>query len=444
MASLRLVVTENEPSTLLKDFSAFIHGLIECSPILTPVNEFISPEALYELNKKMTHPISGIAPLADQRSYPMLHLFYHLALAGKLFQKSLGKENRFFLKQTARVQLYEGLKPAEKYFFLLETLWTDVNWDKLQDASRGEFQFRVPLALSALSEMRPGKEVSLKESGGGKFDYPLVFGSLSNILLYFSYFGFWEIKPDEESAKLGASKRYFFAKSMTPSLLGVTVAPILLEARPPALWNLPSRREAGELKAKPGSPLPADSMHRSFKRELLLGVGKPKAGFKMDKGKAGEPFFLPFAPLFGDGELQRTLPREEMGLVDGTYVFKVSLRGGLWRRIEISAHDTLLNLHRSIQEAFEFDNDHLYAFFMDGKRWSREMFTSPSDEEGPHVDQVRIGELGLYVGQKILYLFDFGDEWRFQVRLEDIRMESPRPSKPKIVEKKGKAPEQYG
>ena len=34
----------------------------------------------------------------------------------------------------------------------------------------------------------------------------------------------------------------------------------------------------------------------------------------------------------------------------------------------------------------------------------------PYEEEGPWVDDVRIGELGLFIGQNILYLFDYGDE----------------------------------
>jgi len=62
------------------------------------------------------------------------------------------------------------------------------------------------------------------------------------------------------------------------------------------------------------------------------------------------------------------LPREWLRFVDGTYVFKVALARDLWRRIKISAGDTLLSLHRSIQEAYHFGGDHLYSFFMDGKR----------------------------------------------------------------------------
>ena len=81
---------------------------------------------------------------------------------------------------------------------------------------------------------------------------------------------------------------------------------------------------------------------------------------------------------------------------------------------------------------------------MDGEAWSDDKFSSPNDDEGPYVDEVRIGELALSEGQCILYLFDYGDEWRFQVTLEEIRKSGTKPRNPKLVEQKGKAPEQYG
>ena len=200
------------------------------------------------------------------------------------------------------------------------------------------------------------------------------------------------------------------------STFGVTLARVLSETRDLFYWNLPYRRkEYGEWRAIPGSPLHGE-----------------------------EPFFLPFFPLLPEGELEKTLPREGVKFVDGTYVFKVSLAKDLWRRIEIAADHTLLDLHRAIQKAYNFDDDHLYSFFMDGRAWSYERFVSPYEEEGPWVDDVRIGELGLFIGQNILYLFDYGDEWHFRVELEEIRTEGRKPREPKIIEKKGKAPKQYG
>lgn len=43
-----------------------------------------------------------------------------------------------------------------------------------------------------------------------------------------------------------------------------------------------------------------------------------------------------------------------------------------------------------------------------------------------------------------MYLFDFGDEWKFDVELMGIDKEAPLPLNPIMMESKGKAPEQYG
>ena len=231
----------------------------------------------------------------------------------------------------------------------------------------------------------------------------------------------------------------------------MTLAPILKETREWLLRNLPYRRDFfGEWKVLPGSPLSEETGEGLYQLQnifQLLGLEekpeRPKKVTEVDRGKPGDPFFLPFVPLFAKGELQKTLPREGIKFVDGTYTFKVSLARNLWRRIEVSAKHTLLDLHYAIQDAYSFDDDHLYSFFMDGEPWSHERFTSPYDDEGPHVDEVLIGESGLSVGQSILYLFDYGDEWRFQVELEGIRLEGAKPRKPRIVAEQGKAPEQY-
>ena len=137
-----------------------------------------------------------------------------------------------------------------------------------------------------------------------------------------------------------------------------------------------------------------------------------------------------------------TLPRVQ-AMTAGTYTFKVSLNGKTWRRVELAAQHTLEDLHLIIQEAFELNDDHLYCFFMDGKRWSRNSINCTADDHGPYVTEAKIGRLGLEPGQEILYLFDYGDEWFFKVLLEEITEVGPMPLKPVVKAKKGNSPDQY-
>lgn len=441
--STRFKITETEPTPLLKDFAVFVEYVRTHQVVLTPTNEFIKGKDLYELNQEMTDPVLDNTPRTAQTLYPLLHLFYHLGLSGKLLQKAAGKGGRMVLEPTERLELYEALKPAERYFFLLETLWVDADWQQLQAGYFGRISpYALPLVLEYLSEQQPGKSIDLKRDEQGLRLAP-AFSDLEYFLLYFSLFGFWQFTRAKDTEDI--SRRYVRAESITPLAWGVALAPILMQARDFFQWNLPDRREAGEWNAIPGSPLSEGNLNQRIYEFLEQVTGKPSkvAGDKY-RGMPGEPFFLPFVPLVAEGDLERTLPREGVQFVDGTYVFKVALRNNLWRRIEISAKQTLLDLHYAIQRAYRFDNDHLYSFFMDGKAWSRERFTSPYDDRGPHVDEVQIGGVGLSEGQRILYLFDYGDEWRFQVTLEEIRKVGPKPRRPKVVEEKGKAPAQYG
>ncbi len=69
--------------------------------------------------------------------------------------------------------------------------------------------------------------------------------------------------------------------------------------------------------------------------------------------------------------------------------------------------------------------------------------TSKAPANGLYTDTVKIGNLGLMPGQKMSYIFDFGDMWKFDVLLLDIDKDKPLPLHPQIEEYKGDSPEQY-
>ncbi|MEZ4867773.1 MAG: hypothetical protein R3C14_40985 [Caldilineaceae bacterium] len=245
-----------------------------------------------------------------------------------------------------------------------------------------------------------------------------------------------------------------------------------------------------------------------------------------------------------------------------SYTFHVTLpgHGRTWRKVELSGEDTLEALHLAIQDAYDFDADHLYSFFMSGKAWDQSTeYNLPEgaspwgstvvlDEEGeefedeedgaeeddedtamspfaglegmamPNPEQIRmmmqmlqsdaearqqfidamstqmgvppamaqmivgnlaamtegmsdedlnsvlqmgnpfgaqeeaqgdvrvttLDSLQLRKGQTFLYLFDYGDEWRFNVRVHAINPNADAALEyPRLVESVGEAPPQY-
>lgn len=125
-----------------------------------------------------------------------------------------------------------------------------------------------------------------------------------------------------------------------------------------------------------------------------------------------------------------------------SYVISASLGTGCYRHLQLSGKKTLHDLADAILQAFDFDFDHLYSFFMDNKWWSMEdAYHSPYAEEPPFADEIKLSELRLVKGQQFKFLFDYGDEWRFQCKILQV-LEEDTPEV-QIVRTKGEAPQQY-
>lgn len=123
---------------------------------------------------------------------------------------------------------------------------------------------------------------------------------------------------------------------------------------------------------------------------------------------------------------------------------------GIWRVIDILDNQTLDDLHHAIRDAFGWDDDHLYAFFLSGRAWDdlTEVARPVDDDfwdepDPPTADEVTLADLEPEVGQRWLYLFDYGDELRHQVQVVQVLPAPDGGDFPRIVEQHGDAPPQY-
>jgi hypothetical protein len=126
------------------------------------------------------------------------------------------------------------------------------------------------------------------------------------------------------------------------------------------------------------------------------------------------------------------------------------------RTIQIRGDQTLERLHKAIFKAFDRFDPHLYEFILRGGENGKtvsyslpiyEAIPAFEDEMAGDVRTVAIDSLGLEVDEEFGYLFDFGDNWAHQIRVEAIE-DLPEKGKgkgryPKVVEKVGKSPPQY-
>src|SRR5579863_7167479 len=103
------------------------------------------------------------------------------------------------------------------------------------------------------------------------------------------------------------------------------------------------------------------------------------------------------------------------------FQFRLSLDGikpAIWRRILVPADIRLSRLHQVIQAVMDWKDCHLHEFNVAGQ-----VYGIP-DPDGEHqfVDDrsVCLRDLNLSRGDRIGYIYDFGDEWRHVLQLEEV------------------------
>ena len=121
------------------------------------------------------------------------------------------------------------------------------------------------------------------------------------------------------------------------------------------------------------------------------------------------------------------------------------------RVIEIKSDASFVDLHNAIQAAVDFDNDHLFEFYIGRNSGSRvyAIGGEPNwDTFNPMktYQTISLSEVWpIPKGMTLYYLFDFGDNWLFKIIKTRHKDKSPIPGViyPRIIEVKGKNPEQY-
>ena len=82
---------------------------------------------------------------------------------------------------------------------------------------------------------------------------------------------------------------------------------------------------------------------------------------------------------------------------------------------------SLSELHHFIQDTVSFDNDHLYEFYAGRNYRNRKVVFSEEPGyplDGGNYEAIRLKDIYPFEvkGLKLYYLFDYGDEWIFEIR----------------------------
>ena len=383
-------ITQTSPGTILPDFQTLIDFIGETGIAVAGKRNLIPMKLLAQLNQQLAEPIEIDLQRPQQKSYPNIHGLYLLLRAtgiGKIVRQ--GRKTRLTL-DSAMVEQWSEMNPTEQYLSLLEA------W------------------LIIANEEMLGERASNMNEG-------------------FKCLQYWSRMP----AKGEKFKDYQIQQNLRYY---------------PEFHNLALMKLFGLVEASYGKPQPGKGWRVKSVKQTPWGKALIQAAF----GNCTDPLMLwsdqtsediqfgqlqsILQPYFPQWQKVFKLPKPES--VKGVYVFKVSWHQ-IWRRIAVASELTLWDLSRLILQSVDFDSDHLDMFSYKNQLGQTVRVLHPYMDESPATDEVKIADLPWEIGSLMEYLFDFGDNWEFQLQLEEINVDDLRPDYGEVIASKGKAPEQY-
>lgn len=119
------------------------------------------------------------------------------------------------------------------------------------------------------------------------------------------------------------------------------------------------------------------------------------------------------------------------------YRVHVSLREidpAIWRRIELSSQTTLKQFHLVLQVVMGWENQHLHEYIIEGQRYGTPDPAYSDPGEVLREAGVRLATVLSEVGTQIQYLYDFGDYWQHDIRLEAVLPPEPGATYPRLLD----------
>ena len=389
------------PGVVVRDFNHLLDRIgaqgLEVSP-----KHLLGLKYLKDFNQSLSRPQDVRLKRPMQKSYPALNgLCLLLRGSGLTYIDGTGGKYRLKLDPTVLAS-WRSLHPVEQYFYLLETWLTRAREESIGESSLGAGEI-LSKVVGFLEQFEQRERLS--------FNTPHDIDMLR-------YYPGW----------------HNLALLQSFGLVDIGIMP-------PAEgqgWRPTHARLTAWGKALTGS---------------LVGALKP------DQGSGRRRFLPPDRWLDPESALnpwitaiKRHIPAWRRGLDlpepeyrAGAHLFKVLLSPRCWRRIALRGSDTLDMMANTLLDAFAFDHDHLYQFSYQDRHGGRiEIYHPAMEGEFFHAkaDEVQIGELPLYPGMRIDFLFDFGDNWEFAITVEDSK-NAPSIDKPTLLESHGEAPDQY-
>jgi len=379
----------DKKTTLLEGNETIVENInrviahIQNNTILATKNKYhFATKNIKELNDILVNPINIISARPVQKTYPNVNGIYLLLRNMGILRFEASKKDIVMKIDEELFKNWKNLNETEQYFTLLE-LWL------IQSSPKDVIEVFHEIPFVALNIFfRENTAPTLKKT------IELIdFSSEYYSVALYEMFGFVEIQEAEPIKNKW-------------NIIQIRVKPLIKNIFPLITVD---------------------------KRDLLSFVfSKPKLGFFQNRVQQHYK------------EYKNRLKYPKKIINTGTYRLKISLYK-VYRTIEINSSISFEELAGVILEQFNFDNDHLYAFnFIDRFGKKTNILHSSLDDDGNNLwaDDYYLKDLSLGEFENFKFIYDFGDNWEFDILIENID-NSREIESIKLVKSHGEAPEQY-
>ena len=119
----------------------------------------------------------------------------------------------------------------------------------------------------------------------------------------------------------------------------------------------------------------------------------------------------------------------------------LELEPKIWRRFDMPLSTTLEALHEAIQMTMGWTFSHLWEFEIEGRSYGDPSFREFDDE--PVIYKAKGLRLGTVIArgvERFFYVYDYGDNWRHEVIVREVRDGDPNIEYPAFVDGNRRCP----
>ena len=376
-------ISANAPGTLLQDFNTLLNFIGSAGTEVSINTHFIPMKSLLAINQRMSRPIQPKTARPTQKTFPHINGLYLLLRASGLGLIQTDKKKVSLVLDSTLLSQWQQLNDVEKYFALFQA-WAKRNNDEI-------VYERSHLDASCFEECYYFLENGIRESIFAKNVDSLRYRLGLHRLALLEFFGLVNVELNTLD-----EKNHWPIACVQPTKFG--------QALVSCIANI-------------------DDFNYHSDQQISSWIEVLRNYF----------------PAW-----QNELLPEQTTAENKIVTFKVILEQS-YRRIAVSSELNLDQLADHILSVFSFDHDHLYEFKYKNRYGITQRIAHPylQDHDGETTDESTVSELPLQVGALIIFHFDFGDDWMFNILVEGVEDKLSSQANFKLLEKVGKVPKQY-